>query len=313
MKTILFIIIFWMLFWGFFTLFHEFRLLEHMTELLRKTKWDMEISARQRALDGRKQLVTLQQENTLWAALERVLCYSGMKLRFPKLTAEIWIAGSMAGAALLLVVLTALFGFPAGMIGAAAWIVAELLLLQYLRAVNLRAVNEHMMKLLDFLGNYSITAGEVTSVFYQVSRYMEEPIKGVLEACYYEAQITGDTSLALLSMAEKIEHPQFRELARNMEISLRYCADFTLLVNSSRRSLREYLRISQERKGILREGLINMALLLALSLVVLFAVGFLVQKPAMQLLTATLPGRVGLVVLAVIGVLFTGQMRRIHD
>lgn len=313
MKAVFTLIIFGSLFLGFFMLFHELRLWEHMKELLRQTRWDMEISARQRALDSRRQLLTLQQENTLWAALERVLCYSGMKLRYPKLTAEIWVAGSMAVAALLLAVLTAVYGIPAGLMGTAAWIMGEFLLLQYLRALNLRAVNDHMMKLLDFLGNYSITAGEVTSVFLQVSRYMEEPIKGVLEACYYEAQITGDTSLALLSMAEKIEHPQFRELARNMEVSIRYCADFTMLVNSSRRSLREYLRISQERKGMLREGLINMALLLMLSLAVLAAVGFLVQKPAVWLLTSTLPGRAGLAVLAVIGVLFAGQMRRIHD
>lgn len=313
MKAVFTLIIFGSLFLGFFMLFYELRLWEHMKELLRQTRWDMEISARQRALDSRRQLLTLQQENTLWAALERVLCYSGMKLRYPKLTAEIWVAGSMAVAALLLAVLTAVYGIPAGLMGTAAWIMGEFLLLQYLRALNLRAVNDHMMKLLDFLGNYSITAGEVTSVFLQVSRYMEEPIKGVLEACYYEAQITGDTSLALLSMAEKIEHPQFRELARNMEVSIRYCADFTMLVNSSRRSLREYLRISQERKGMLREGLINMALLLMLSLAVLAAVGFLVQKPAVWLLTSTLPGRAGLAVLAVIGVLFAGQMRRIHD
>ena len=63
---------------------------------------------------------------------------------------------------------------------------------------------------------------------------------------------------------------------------------------------------------MMREGLINMALLLALSLVVLFTVGYLVQMSAIQLLTTTLPGRVGLVILAAIGVLFAGQMRRIH-
>lgn len=312
MKTIFFLIIFFILFGGFFALFQEIRLLDQMTELLKKTKWDMDISARQRALAGRRQLTALQQENSIWAALERTLCYSGMKLRFPKLTAEIWIAGNMAVTALFVVVLSALAGFKVGIAGTVTLIIGEFLLLQYFRAENLKAVNENLMKLLDFLGNYSITAGEVTSVFYQVSRYMEEPMKGVLEACYYEAQITGDTSLALLSMAGKIEHPKFKELARNMEVSLRYCADFTMLVNGSRRSLREYLRIAQERKGMLREGLINMALLLALSLVVLFAVGSLVQKPWMELLTATLPGQVGLVVLAVIGVLFTSQIRRIH-
>ncbi len=301
-----------MLFCGFFLLFHEIRIWNYMKEFWWRTRWGMDISARQRALESRRQLLAICQENTIWVTLEQLLSYSGMKVRFPNLTAEIWIAGNMVGAAVASAIFSLLFGIIGGIIGMIALILAEYFLLQFLRAVNLRAVNEHMMKLLDFLGNYSITAGEVTSVFHQVSRYMDEPIKSVLEACYYEAQVTGDTSLALLSMAEKIEHPKFKELARNMEVSYRYCADFTMLVNGSRRSLREYLRISQEQKGMLREGMINMGILLAMSLAVLFAVGFLVQKPMMWLLTATLPGRAGGVILAAIAVLFTGQVRRIH-
>lgn len=88
----------------------------------------------------------------------------------------------------------------------------------------------------------------------QVSRYVEEPLKGALEECAYEAQTTpGDSSLALLSMAERIEHPKIKELARNLEISIRYMADLTTLVDSSRRSAREYLRMEEERKGMLEE------------------------------------------------------------
>jgi len=305
-------VIFLILLLGFYFLFREIKLLDHMAELLKKTRWDMDASARQRALESRRQLLELQRKNTLWAMLEKSLCYSGMKIYFPEVTAEMWIAGSLAAAALVMGVLSAFFGFWAGSIGVAVLISAEILILQYLRTANLKAVNEHLMKLLDFLGNYSITAGEVTSIFHQVSRYMDEPIRSVLDTCYYEAQTTGDAGLALLSMAEKIEHPKFKELARNMEISLRYCADFTMLVAGSRRSLREYLRISQERKGMLREAMVNMALLLGLSLLVLFAVSHLVQMSAVQLLATTLPGKVGMVILAVIGVLFMGQLRKIH-
>lgn len=299
-----------MLFFGFRLLFYEIRILEHMEELLKRTRWDMDMAARQRALEDRRKLLRLQQEHTLWSMLERELNYSGLRLRIPGLTAEFWIAGSLTAAALISAFLSAAFGVRAALAGSVGFLVAEFFVLQWLRAANLRAVNEHLMKLLDFLGNYSVTAGEVTGIFHQVSRYMEEPIKSALEACYYEAQTTGDTSLALLSMAEKIEHPKFKELVRNMEISLRYCVDFSALVAGSRRSLREYLRVSQERRGMLREALVNMCLLLGLSAVVLFAVGNLVQMPMAELLTETFPGRVGLAVLAVIGMLYAGQVRK---
>lgn len=303
-------VLFFVLFLGFWFLFSEIRLLERMAELMRKTRWDMDAAARQRALENRRNLLALQQEHTLLYGLERELHYSGLRLRFPGLTSELWILGSLFAAACLFLVLSAAFGLRAAVIGNGALLAGEFLILRYLRAANLRAVNEHLMKLLDFLGNYSITAGDVAGIFHQVSRYMEEPIKSALDSCYYEAQITGDTALALRSMAEKIEHPKFKELARNMEVSLRYCADFTALVAGSRRSLREYLRLSQERKGMLREALVNMVLLLGLSMVVLAAVGRMVQQPALQILTGTVPGRIGLGAVGVILLLYIGQMQK---
>lgn len=308
MKGVIFLI----LFLGFWLLFREIRLLEHVSGLLLATRWDMDVAARQRNLEGRRKLLHLQQEHTMWTALEKILRYSGLKMRFQGLTAEIWIAGNLAAGAMLAALLSIFFDIRSAVIGVAVFIAAEFLFLQQLRNANLRAVNEHLMKLLDFLGNYSITAGDVTSVFHQVSRYMEEPIKSALDTCYYEAQTTGDMSLALLSMAEKIEHPKFKELARNMEISQRYCADFTALVSGSRRSMREYLRISQERKGMLREAFLNMLLLFGLSLVVLVVVGNLVQMSVVALILHTPPGRAGIVAAAAICLLFMGQVHRSH-
>ena len=306
MKGVLFLT----LFLGFWFLFSEIRLVDHMAELMRKTRWDMDAAARQRALESRRNLLVLQQEHTLLYGLERELDYSGLRLRFPGLTSELWILGSLAAAACLFLFLSMSLGLWAAVIGNGALLAGEFLILRCLRTANLRAVNEHLMKLLDFLGNYSITAGDVAGIFHQVSRYMEEPIKSALDSCYYEAQITGDTALALRSMAEKIEHPKFKELGRNMEVSLRYCADFTALVAGSRRSLREYLRLSQERKGMLREALVNMVLLLGLSMVVLAAVGRMVQLSGLQILTGTVPGRIGLGVIGIIILLYIGQLQK---
>lgn len=308
MRKIMLAVIFGMLLAGFFVLFGEIRVFEKLGRFLRKTQSGMDEAARKRSLEERQRLVQLQQEHTLWTLLERELNYTGLRLRFPRLTAEVWIAGNLLMAAAVTIILSALAGLPAVLWGLTVLFGCEAAVLGRLRAANLRAVNEHLMKLLDFLGNYSITAGEVTGILQQVSRYMEEPIKSALESCCYEARLTGDTGLALLSMAEKIEHPKFKELARNMEISLRYCADFTALVSGSRRSFREYLRLNRERKGMLREALINMGLLVGMSAVILMAVSSLVQIPLTQLLTGTLPGKIGLGILAVIAVLFIGQM-----
>ena len=301
--------IFVMLLTGFLLLFRKFRLLEKLEQLLEKTQLEMDGAARRRNLEDRKKLMQLQSRHTWWTTLERELNYTGIRLRFPNLTVELLIVCNLLAGACVAALLFAQVNVAAGGIGLFVLFLGELTVFRWMRTANLRRVNGHLMKLLDFLGNYSITAGEITGILQQVSRYMEEPLKSALESCYYEAQLTGDTGLALLSMAEKIEHPKFKELARNMEVSIRYCADLTALVAGSKRSLREYLRVTQERKGMLQEALINMVLLLVLSLVILAAVGSLVQMPISQLLLGTLPGRIGLCVLGAICVMFIGQFR----
>lgn len=304
--------IFMLLLVGFCLLFASGHITEIVGRSLRKTGREMDDAARKRTLEERRRISVLQQRRGFLTELERELYYSGLKLRFPKLTAELFAAGNLAMAALLIVLGGAVGQIGWALCGVLGGGLAEYLFLSQLKNSNLKSVDENLMKLLDFLGNYSVTSGEVASILYQVSRYMENPLKTVLEACYYEAQTTGDTETALLQMAEKVEHPKFKELARNMEVSLRYCADFTALVSGSRRSLLEYLRSSRERKGMLRESLISMALLLGMSFVILAAVGSLVQMTPMQLIAGTFPGRAGLVVLLVIGVLFAGQLRRVH-
>lgn len=310
MKIFVYSLLFLLLWYSFFQLFHEIGVLQQLSELMKRTRSDMDAASRARTLESRKQLLELQQKHSLLFSLERQLQYSGLKLSFPKLTVEWWIAGNAAAVAGMFLMLLLIFGLWPALAGVAALAVGEALLIQLLRTANLRRVNNSLMKLLDFLGNYSITAAEATGVFSQVSRYLEEPLRSALDACCYEAQTTGDSGLALLSMAEKIEHPKFKELARNMEVSIRYCADFSALVSSSRRSLREYLRLSQERRGMLREAAVNMLLLLGMSVIVLLTVSHLTDSSLWQLLAGTLPGKVECCILLGIFGLFAGQLHR---
>lgn len=310
MKTAIYIIVFLLLCCSFLLLFCEINILQQFSKLVIRTAADLDAASRQRTLEGRKQLLELHKKHTLLFSLERQLQYSGLKLRFPKLTVEWWIVGNIVAAAGVFLSLLLLFGLWPAVGGVVCLAMTEGLLLRILRSVNLRRVNNSLMKLLDFLGNYSVTAAEATSVFSQVSRYMEEPLRSALDTCCYEAQTTGDSGLALLSMAEKIEHPKFKELARNMEISIRHSADFSVLVKSSRKSLREYLRISQERRSMLREAVVNMALLLGMSIVVLFTVGSLTGISLTKLLTGTIPGRIGICILLAIFGMFGSQLYR---
>ncbi len=262
-----------LLFTGFFLLFREMGTWKHIADALKKTRSGMNAASRQRSLADRQKLLSLQEAHSRWYSLEQRLLYSGVKERFPGITAEWWLLGNLAAASLLFSAGAALGGLGSAVIMLLTFLSAERLFLGRLRKRNLRRTEENLTKLLDFLGNYSVTSGEITGIFGQISRYMEEPVRSALEACCYEAATTGDVGMALLAMGERIEHPKFKELVRNIEVSVRYCADFSVLVNSSKRSMREYLRVAQERRGMLREAAVDIALLAGMSVIVLLIVG----------------------------------------
>lgn len=309
MKVFIFVV----LFLGFLLLFYRMYRLKVVESVLKRTKLGMEEAARQRLLASRSNLQKLQKENSLLFRMERELNYSGWKRILKGLTAEKWLLFNILGAVILF--LTGLFVIGDGIGGVIFVLIplgVEWLLLLYGKAQMLRATNQNLLKFLDFLGNYSLTSGEVTGVFNQVSRYVEEPLKSALDECYYEAQTTGDVGMALLSMTEKVEHPKFKELVRNIEISIRYCADFTILVNSSRKSVREYLRMGEERKSMVREAIINMLLLFLMSVIVFLAVDKLIETSIWQLLLFTIPGRIAMVVIGLIFVLFARQIYKIY-
>lgn len=310
---IIYVWIFCLIFTGFLLLFGRIRWLETAKKLLNKTKEGMDQSARLRALEKHRRLQELQRKNTFIYRIEEFLCYCGLRRRFPQYTAEKWIVGNLLGMLLIFCLLQGITGrFVIGVLGTGVCCGAEYLILSTMRAGELKSVNDNLLKCLNFLGNYSLTAGEITMVLGQVSKYVEEPLKGALEECAYEAQTTGDSSLALLSLAERIEHPKVKQLARNLEISIRYMADLTTLVDSSRRSAREYLRMEEERKGMLREAGINMALLMAMSLFALLTVDRLIEASVWKTLYGTLSGHIAIGIYAGILFLFLRKLYGFH-
>ncbi|MDY6103487.1 MAG: hypothetical protein SPI28_03045 [Acetatifactor sp.] len=279
--------------------------------MLMKTKRGLEDAARKRLLLRRGQLMDLKRKENIWLRLERELVYSGLSRRFPLLTPELFLVGNLFLAAAVFLGCLSLLGWKAAICASIFPVLPEMIFFQLSKSIQNRRVEKQLLKLLDFMGNYSITGGEITGVFLQVSRYLEEPLRGVLEEGCYEAQMTGDVSLALLSMSEQIAHPQFQELMRNLEISLRYSADLKVLVNHSRRSVREYIRASGEQKTMLQEAGINMLLLLGMSMFSVFCVSRLIGTPIAEILFGGLLSKLAVGVIGFIFCLFAGKILKL--
>ena len=85
-------------------------------------------------------------------------------------------------------------------------------------------------------------------------------------------------------------------------------ADLTTLVDSSRRSVREYLRTEEERKGMLREAAINMGLLAAMSVFALMTVDRLIDVSVWKIVSGTLPGHLAAGIYGLILFLFLRKL-----
>lgn len=278
---------------AFVLLFSWMRRESIIHNLISRAYESMEEAARRRIADNRLKQEMLRQKKGKLYRLEQRLLYSGLHRRFPFLRPEVYVVGNLLIGVILYTLVSILT--QSGWYGLIVVAVFEVLLYffeNYLIAKNYNATDEGLLKFLDFLGNYSLTSGEITAVLGQVGEYLEEPLKSALEECCYEAQMTGDAGIALLSMAEKIQHPKFKELVRNLEISMRYSADFTVLVSQSRRSVREYMRMRQERKALAGEAWVSIIILGAMTVVILMALEALIGIPIEDILWKTWLGRI---------------------
>ncbi len=306
------VLLFFELLSGFILLFWWIRHESIIHNLVYHAYENLEQAAQKREEDRRRGMLLMKKRKGMLFYLEKQLLYSGLTRRIPFITPELWITGNLILVAFLYTVGT--------IIGKSWWsgflvvLIFEIFiyLLQNLLVLrNYNAVDRELLKFLDFLGNYSITSGEVTIIFKQISSYLEEPLKSVLEECYYEAQTTGDTGMALLSMAEKIQHPKFKELIRNVEITMRYSADFTILVSQSRKSIREHMRMRQEQKVLASEAWVNILILGAMTVIILKTVEVLIGVPIQDILLKTWVGRGCMGGILIILLLFYNKIRKL--
>lgn len=278
--------------------------------IISKAYDSLEQATARRTMDNRRSKDILKGKKGKLYRLEQRLIYSGLYRRFPILSPEIYIVGNLLIGVTVyafVCILTQSSGY--GLIAVAVFEVLLYFLVNLMIMKNYNATDEGLLKFLDFLGNYSLTSGEITAVLGQVGEYLEEPLRSVLEECCYEAQMTGDAGIALLSMGEKIQHPKFKELIRNLEISMRYSADFTVLVSQSRRSVREYMRMRQERKALAGEAWVSIMILGAMTVIILMALEALIGIPIENILWHTWIGKICMAGIGFILLMFYSQIR----
>lgn len=300
------ILLFFFLFSAFACLFYYLKKSRILVKALQNAYEGFSTTSVRRARERKRELLQIvPPKKSILDKLEKQLVYSGLSRRFPFLTAELWILILLiSGAVIYFICLLFTKSAGTGLLAALCDIAILLLIEKLLEMRNLKAVDGELIEFLNMLGNYSIATGEVTSVLHIVSRYFSNPLRNALEECYYEAQTSGNPSAALLALADKIEHPKFKELIKNIEICSRYSADFSVVVHDSRKIVQDYIRSKEERKSMAREAITNMIILCALLVVVVYAVTIFIETSMSYLLLHTGAGRICMVIVAAIFIAF---------
>ena len=267
---------------------------------------------RENALRKREAIRMRADREGVWARIDRALVYSCIVRYLPGITTEKFIAFVCALSAFVFIAVGIAFGIVTGMVCTTVFLFAVYACIRLLEIYNLRRTGNDLPRLLDLLGSYAASGAVYSNIFGQISMYMNEPLRSAFDECEAEGRMSGDISMALLSMADKIEHPQFKQLIRNMEITSRHGEDITGLVADTRRSLRDYLKESSDRKAMLRESAINMILLLVMSFAVLAITTSLSETTVKEVILGSLPGRVTIGVMAGVFLMYFGQATKLY-
>ncbi|MBO7531086.1 MAG: type II secretion system F family protein [Lachnospiraceae bacterium] len=304
--------VFTLLLAGFYGLMEGFRTTENIKKTAGVLSRRLDEKGRENALRKREAIRMRADRDGIWPRIDRALVYSGIVRLLPGLTTEKFIALMSVACALIFISSGIAAGVIAGGIITAVFLFSVYAFIKLLEIRNLRKTGEDLPRLLDLLGSYAASGAVYSNIFGQISIYMNEPLRTVFDECGAEGRLSGDISLALLTMADKIEHPQFKQLIRNMEITSRYSEDIAGLVSDTRRSLRDYLKESSDRKAMLRESAINMVLLMVMSYVVIAISASLAETQVSTVVLGSIPGRVTLGVLGAVLMMFFAQAASLY-
>ena len=304
--------VFTLLLAGFYGLMEGFRTTESIRKTAGLVSRRLDEKGRENALRKREAIRMRTDRDGVWARMDRALVYSCINRCFPRITTEKFIALVTAVDSFVFITAGIAEGVVTGAVCAAVFLFSVYVCIKLLEIRNLRRTGDDLPRLLDLLGSYAASGAVYSNIFGQISIYMNEPLRTVFDECGAEGRMSGDISLALLTMADKIEHPQFKQLIRNMEITSRHSEDIAGLVSDTRRSLRDYLKESSERKAMLRESAINMVLLLIMSYVVIAISASLSETQVSTVVFASIPGRIMLGVLGAVLMMFFIQAASLY-
>lgn len=180
-------------------------------------------------------------EHLTQAGVKRFLPKAGVELYFLFHVLEFTVIFCLMGEGILVPLLTA---------GAAVY--GNKLLLDLLRFRNKRITENHLLELLNLIGDYAISESEITMILYRCGQAMPNPLRDVLTKCHLSARSSGNTEQALYELRRSIDHFLFREIILLLELCSHSDNDYQKVINGCREMVSRYLKEEKEKAAVVR-------------------------------------------------------------
>lgn len=230
-----------------------------------------------------------QEKTSFFYKVDLSLIQSGISHKFPFITTEIFlciVAGTMAAAFIIGIRYSFLIAFIAACLSGFMYYI----LLFLLSSINYRKTESQIISFVGMMKDYSRTSDDIVTILQNVSVYLEEPLKSVVEECCMEATTTGDVSAAITRMSLKIEHKEFKKIMNNLEICSRHKANYGEVISRSMDQLRNYIASKEEARRIVSNGRRQIILIDIVGVICFFMMNDLAEEGILSFMQKTFAG-----------------------
>lgn len=239
-------------------------------------------------------LIEGQQEKTAFLyKMDILVLQSNIKKFLPFASTEILLIFTIGMASIGFMAITLISDtWIFGILGFAGVCFLIYMMLYFMALSNYRKTEESLMTFINLLENYSNMEDELIAIFSRIQPFLTDPVRSAVEQCCMEAEMTGNKSLAIRNLEKRIEHEKFKELIRNLEICSRYEANYGEVIKDSRSLLREYLASVKERKAIMNNARVEIAMIIVCCGVVFWMMNDFTETGILTLLLGSTVGNI---------------------
>ena len=237
--------------------------------------------------------------------IEDNLRYRGIQTKYQLITTELYLAGMIMVSAVIFLLSSILSGNM--LYGAAAVAVLNLITELYFnsrRRLRYIRIEDELLPLINSIDAYSSVSDDIINIFEKSIPVLTGPLKDVIYSAVSAAKSTGNSSEALRQLEDSIEHPFFKKLIRNLEISSRHSANYHDIITECRYQLDEATGNEKKLEKIYKDGKFEIIVIIMCGIVcVLLAIVGVLNYDIKSFFTdmwMTLPGRCILVMCAVV-------------